>query len=352
MSLFGRRGRSGKSASAEAGRKSEIALTPEGPSDPPLVLLVADASGRASFKLHSFQDVQAAKEFIRYWFRGELEGGVVAFWALTEEPARTEEPEPTEPLVLIRDAEKQGVVYLFSFVDIEAAHSFAQAEVEAGASLGSLLIYWAAAVRIEVDTEGSVRLTPDSPPSGANVHYYEESRNAIEVPAFEAPPASGWARVIGCNMQVSQPAAEPALVASVATALDAAPVATPAPESIAAEEPAPVAAAKEAAPVKAQASVVRSRPKRTSAHRPRKVASERFEPMAEAEMPEPNGKEPPSWFEAKDGEPPREGNTWRNDGFHDIDFDMERELAKVLQVKRWEVQDAPFQGFESPPGRF
>ena len=28
------------------------------------------------------------------------------------------------------------------------------------------------------------------------------------------------------------------------------------------------------------------------------------------------------------------------------------EVFKVLQVKRWQVQDGPFRGFGSPPGRF
>ena len=28
------------------------------------------------------------------------------------------------------------------------------------------------------------------------------------------------------------------------------------------------------------------------------------------------------------------------------------ETAKALQVKRWTVSDEPFQGFNSPPGRF
>ncbi len=26
--------------------------------------------------------------------------------------------------------------------------------------------------------------------------------------------------------------------------------------------------------------------------------------------------------------------------------------SKALQVKRWEVQEGPFEGFNSPPGRF
>jgi hypothetical protein len=26
--------------------------------------------------------------------------------------------------------------------------------------------------------------------------------------------------------------------------------------------------------------------------------------------------------------------------------------SKVLQIKRWEIQEGPFRGFRSPPGRF
>ena len=28
------------------------------------------------------------------------------------------------------------------------------------------------------------------------------------------------------------------------------------------------------------------------------------------------------------------------------------DTARVIQVKRWEVQEGPFRGFNSPPGRF
>ena len=32
--------------------------------------------------------------------------------------------------------------------------------------------------------------------------------------------------------------------------------------------------------------------------------------------------------------------------------DVPYEIAKVLQIKRWEPQVGPFRGFGSPPGRF
>ncbi len=31
---------------------------------------------------------------------------------------------------------------------------------------------------------------------------------------------------------------------------------------------------------------------------------------------------------------------------------VDREISKVLQVKRWQEQRGPFRGFNSPPGRF
>jgi len=32
--------------------------------------------------------------------------------------------------------------------------------------------------------------------------------------------------------------------------------------------------------------------------------------------------------------------------------DSGSDVAKVLQTKRWQMQEGPFRGFNSPPGRF
>ena len=32
--------------------------------------------------------------------------------------------------------------------------------------------------------------------------------------------------------------------------------------------------------------------------------------------------------------------------------DMIDEVSSVLRIRRWQMQDQPFRGFESPPGRF
>jgi len=31
---------------------------------------------------------------------------------------------------------------------------------------------------------------------------------------------------------------------------------------------------------------------------------------------------------------------------------IDESFAKVLEIKRWDVREEPFQGFNSPPGRF
>ncbi|HSP56490.1 MAG TPA: hypothetical protein VLS25_12990 [Dehalococcoidia bacterium] len=44
-----------------------------------------------------------------------------------------------------------------------------------------------------------------------------------------------------------------------------------------------------------------------------------------------------SWDRVEDSRPP-DGETPERD--------------KILEIKRWEVQEGPFRGFNSPPGRF
>lgn len=45
--------------------------------------------------------------------------------------------------------------------------------------------------------------------------------------------------------------------------------------------------------------------------------------------------------------------TWKRDEVPQTETRVDTfEASKVLQVKRWEVQEGPFRGFGSPPGRF
>jgi hypothetical protein len=59
---------------------------------------------------------------------------------------------------------RDGVVYLFSFSDIDSAQAFLREEVEHGTDLASMMLYWAVPVRMEADPWGKMMLTPSLPP--------------------------------------------------------------------------------------------------------------------------------------------------------------------------------------------
>jgi hypothetical protein len=154
--------RKGGSAVAEAIREDPINGAAK--DSPPLICLVNDASGRASFKTHVFADADSATDFVQYWFPNQSEGGMIAFWAMTYEPLDPSLDAPAEPLVMIRDLRRDGVVYLFSFSDAESAQAFLRDEVQHGTDLGSMMLYWAVSVRMAADPWGKMRLTPSLPP--------------------------------------------------------------------------------------------------------------------------------------------------------------------------------------------
>ena len=136
-------------------------------SGPPLMLLVNDASGRASFKTHVFPDAESATDFVLYWFPNQSQGGIIAFWAMTQAPdSGLDSPSETAPeaVVMIRDVTRDGVVYLFSFVDMEPARTFLREEARHGTDLGVMMLYWAVPVRLTADPWGKMVLTPSVPP--------------------------------------------------------------------------------------------------------------------------------------------------------------------------------------------
>ena len=68
---------------------------------------------------------------------------------------------------MVRDLRRDGVVYLFSFTDIESAHAFLRDEVQHGTDLASMILYWAVPVRMAADSAGQMSLTPSAPPGFA-----------------------------------------------------------------------------------------------------------------------------------------------------------------------------------------
>lgn len=128
---------------------------------PVLNLLVPDIAGVTSFHLRQFFDVPQAEEFIQTL---PSISGLHAFWGLSEPPPGHQEDEGTgEAMVLIRSAQGSDTVYVVSFVDLDAALSFARFEVKRGMALDLLLIYWAEIVEVDVDEHG-IRLSPNAPP--------------------------------------------------------------------------------------------------------------------------------------------------------------------------------------------
>ena len=98
---------------------------------------------------------------------------------------------------MIRDTSRDGVVYLFSFVDIDSAQAFLRDEVERGTKMDTMFLYWAVQVRREIDRSGKLTLTPSTAPG---VGGYEAPAEAFEndgwvvqeAPEVERVPRNPW----------------------------------------------------------------------------------------------------------------------------------------------------------------
>jgi hypothetical protein len=153
----------GKGGTAVAERETAVS-EPQVPSGPPIIVLVNDASGRASFKEYVFHDIEAATDWVGYWFPHQNEDGMIAFWAMPEQP----ESSLAEPLVLIRDDAREGVVYMFSFANLTAADEFIAQEADHGTDPDSIVLHWAVPVKREFDQFGKIFLTPSTPPTSSD----------------------------------------------------------------------------------------------------------------------------------------------------------------------------------------
>lgn len=185
-------------------------------SRPPLMVL-ASTGGVLSYELQSFVDVERAAEFVQ----SRLPQGILAFWALQEEPGPVLEGEPqetTEAVILVRDPARTGKVDLISCVDMKSAQSLVRGEAKEGLDLRLVQLYWAARVTIETGDDGSARLTPrlpppvaggkpslgqaftESPSPRAEVVQAEEKLGARALP--ETPPAEPAREVIPTDLGI------------------------------------------------------------------------------------------------------------------------------------------------------
>ena len=126
----------------------------------PLMMLVPDAQGIATYQLHKFPSARAAEIFVDATLRGQVNHGTVLFWALTWQP---DSEAAAEPLVLIRDLARP-IVYLFSFADLSSCHDFIRHEMNRGLDLNQVMVYWAVTATVEVDFWGRAAISPSAAP--------------------------------------------------------------------------------------------------------------------------------------------------------------------------------------------
>lgn len=357
------------------------------PSGPPLVLLAPTVAGVGSFHFLSFSDAESAARYAEENFNAFQRSNIYAFWALQQKPESppTEREHRGEVLVLIREAAGSDIVYAVSFVDFGAADSFVRFEAGRGLELGLVSIYWALLVGVE-ETEASVRLTPGAPPvserraeraraSHRPKPVSERQQTRHDTTAREVDGLRGEVRAeVEAVLEAYQNAhsnAEPATIGE-------------------AQEPPHEAWGEQALPPDPALAGDEELMDRAATVGPEEPASQFVSGLAEVSEEQTSG-----WAGSRAVEHPEAG--WPGvveagldgsaqpvapqdealpavqaaahsapepgDGDNDFGaggehaeavdlFDVALEAAKTLRPRRWERREEPFQGFNSPPGRF
>lgn len=174
----------------------KIARRPDPPT--PLMLLLPDAGGIASYALNVFPSAKAAEFYLDSLLRGQVPDGAVLFWALSWQPAPHPDYTQAEPLVVIRDTRK-ATVYPFSFADLDSAHDFIRHEMNRGLDLGQVMVFFAVPARIEVDFWGRSTIIPPAAP----VRSFQPTR-------VEAVPQAMGARAPKPATRIATPEPKPA----------------------------------------------------------------------------------------------------------------------------------------------
>ncbi len=172
MTWFGdrlsRRGATSDSASLEQHPLSREEPRSAGPEpEPALVLLATDAAGSAARRVHCFSEAQAAERFVEFWYPERRENSVLAYWLLAAKPDRRHGTDwGAKLLLMIRDGMRRGVVYAFSFTDIDDVRAFLADEMERSLNPESVLLFWSVPARIHADSAGRAVLFPSALPEG------------------------------------------------------------------------------------------------------------------------------------------------------------------------------------------
>ena len=363
---------------------------------PRLVLLVRDAAGPASYQLHSFEDEPEAAAFVQFWFPGNIENGVIAFWASHDEPEIGSNDGPAEVVVLVRDESGPKTVYPFSFTDMDLAESWVEREEELGLNVDQLLVYWAVPARTSRDHWGRVHLWPSEPPALKRRGRLATPPKPVfqEKPTWpqrpEAAPAEARSPFAG-ELPVSLEAAEteqaldtPEEAAAASEAVETAPGPfvrdhEETQEPPAAIEPAPGPFVRDHEEAQQPPEAVGAAPGpfvRTpeEAQEPPEAVETAPGPFARTpaeeavaaseEPQEPPVQEPPETetaaepFSETAEEPPEAAvgapATFEEAPSEDASepLDPNDESDRLLGQRRWQRRQGPFRGFGSPPGKF
>ncbi len=160
-SVFSRGGRKQEETADSASvatMSPEVAMTK-------LILLMPDASGITTYHLHTFVTGRQAEDYLDSILRGDVQEGTIMFWGLTWRPEENGHRDvEAEPVVLIRDPSRPGLVYTFSFVNMDSAYDFVRHEMKAGLDLSQTAIFWAVPAEATADTWGQITVSPGRPP--------------------------------------------------------------------------------------------------------------------------------------------------------------------------------------------
>jgi hypothetical protein len=374
-----------------------------------LVILVSDAAGFASFKTHTFFDAQEAAVFIKTWYgkRIDKDNGIIAFWAMAECPDFKPEPgsdASVEAIVIIRDAIIDNLVYPFSFVSLNEAHSFMRFELERGANPELLQVYWAVPVQMGITAEGEVRIYPEEPPGALPPQHPANARPVIHMIDWTESSSAGdpleaifrKTRKDGMESEVAGVVSQAAEIANVVddefqaaglrdNTAEVQPVAVPGvtgepaadilpdPEPTATEEStgalahdteesateltADIATTETSVPgdlgVEADHIDVEDADADIAEEpelEPAVPVAEAVEAVAVARPDRPQAPAPAEPVHTR--MPGFEFPAARASVSDGPRFDAKEELQKVLRVRRWDEREGPFSGFNSPPGRF
>ena len=147
-------------------KEPAVATMPVQPTTANLMMLMPDASGIATYQQHTFIAASDAEAYLVSILRGDVQEGTIMFWALTWRPSDNGHRDvEAEPVVLIRDPSRPGVVYTFSFVDLDSAYDFVRHEMKAGLDLNQTAIFWAVPAEATANHWGEITVSPSKAPA-------------------------------------------------------------------------------------------------------------------------------------------------------------------------------------------